>query len=253
MNIFNDYARYYDLIYRDKDYAAESSYVNDLIQQHNPGATTLLNLGCGSGRHDSYLASMGYSVTGVDISDEMLSIARVGANGNDKLEYIKGDMGILRLGKLFDAVTALFHVICYQTTNEEILAAFTTACQHLNPGGIFIFDCWYGPGVLTDQPTTRIKELENDNLKVTRIANPVLHPNNNTVDVNYHIKIQDKETEMVKEIVELHKVRYLFLPEIYLLLKLAGMVMLDAHVSFQPEIKPTLGTWNLTVVSRPET
>ena len=111
---------------------------------------------------------MGYSVTGVDISEEMLVLARLGASGNKKLEYVNGDMNTLHLGRHFDVVTALFHVICYQTTNEQILAAFKAAYQHLNQDGIFIFDCWYGPGVLTDQPTIRIKELEDENIKVTR-------------------------------------------------------------------------------------
>ena len=49
MSVFNEYARYYDLLYRDKDYVGEVEYVHRLLQAHAPGAQSLLNLGCGSG------------------------------------------------------------------------------------------------------------------------------------------------------------------------------------------------------------
>jgi SAM-dependent methyltransferase len=250
-SIFTEYASYYDLIYRDKDYAGESLYINELIRSNNPGAVSILNLGCGSGRHDLHLTGKGYLVTGVDISEEMLHMARRNSVGNQRVAYIHGDISTLRLGRRFDAVTALFHVICYQTTNDQIRSAFDTVRQHLNEDGIFIFDCWYGPGVLTDRPDLRIKELEDEDITVTRTANPVLHPASNTVDVNYHILIRGKKTGAVKEIVELHTVRYLFLPEIEMMLEAAGMSVVDAHVSMKPGALPELGTWNLTVVARP--
>ena len=76
MSVFNEYARYYDLLYRDKDYGAETDYIHNLIQKQNPGCRTILNLGCGSGRHDRCLVERGYAVTGVDLSEEMLTAAR---------------------------------------------------------------------------------------------------------------------------------------------------------------------------------
>lgn len=49
--IFNTYAAYYDLLYRDKDYVGEAAYVHDLIQHHAPGAQEVLELGSGTGGH----------------------------------------------------------------------------------------------------------------------------------------------------------------------------------------------------------
>ena len=72
---------------------------------------------------------------------------------------------------------SLFHVMCYLNSNAALLNTFKNVYQHLNEGGIFIFDCWFGPGVLTDPPVVRVKRLENTNLEITRIAEPELFPN----------------------------------------------------------------------------
>lgn len=226
MSVFSEYARYYDLLYRDKDYAGETDYIHTLIQSHSPEARTLLNMGCGSGRHDRCLAEKGYAVTGVDLSEEMLAAARSSAGENPNFEYQHGDVRSIRLEKLFDVVISLFHVMSYQQTNKDLKAAFVTACYHLKPGGTFIFDCWYGPGVLTERPAMRTKELEDEKIKLTRIAQPVMHPNENAVDVNYHIVIKDKQTCDIHEVRETHRMRYLFLPEIRQMLGESGFELL---------------------------
>jgi len=222
MSVFNEYARYYDLLYRDKDYAGETDYVHSIIQRQSPGAKTILNLGCGSGRHDRCVVDKGYTVTGVDLSKEMLASARNAVADNVALEYVLGDVRTVRLDKTFDVVISLFHVMSYQVTNDDLIAAYATAFSHLKPGGLFIFDCWYGPGVLTDRPTVRVKELEDEFVTVTRIAQPVMHPNENVVDVNYRIFLRDKASGSVREIHESHRMRYLFHPEVDLMLTSSG-------------------------------
>lgn len=222
MSVFNEYARYYDLLYRDKDYSGETDYVHNLIQRQCPGARTILSLGCGSGRHDRCLVDRGYTVTGVDISEEMLTAARNATPESTALNYVQGDARSVRLGSTFDIVISMFHVMSYQVTNHDLLAAFATAHTHLKPGGTFIFDCWYGPGVLTDPPTVRLKELEDEAVTVTRIAQPVMHPNENVVDVNYRVFLRDKASGSVREIHESHRMRYLFHPEVDLMLTMSG-------------------------------
>jgi SAM-dependent methyltransferase len=111
--------------------------------------------------------------------------------GHGQLTFSPGDIRDIRLNKSFDAVIALFHVISYQTTNEDVTAAFETAGHHLKPGGIFIFDVWYGPAVLTEHPEVRIKRMADEKTEITRLAEPVLHPNENRVDVHYHVFVTD--------------------------------------------------------------
>lgn len=223
MTVFNEYARYYDLLYRDKNYKDEVEYIHRLIQDNVPGAHTILNLGCGSGRHDRYLADLGYMVTGVDFSEEMLSSARNAAKGSAQLDYVSGDVCKVRLGKRYDVVVSLFHVMSYQVTNADLKAAFATACAHMNPEGLFIFDCWYGPGVLSDRPAVRLKELEDDIITVTRIAEPVMHPDKDVVDVNYRVFIKDKVSGNIHDLRETHRMRYMFIPEINEYLACSGL------------------------------
>ena len=102
----------------------------------------------------------------------------------------------------------------YQINNGDIQEMFQTAAKHLKQDGVFIFDFWYGPGVLTDPPVLREKRLENKELEVVRIANPLMYPNENVVDVNYSVHIKQKESGKVSELNEIHKMRYLFIPEI---------------------------------------
>lgn len=241
MTVFSEYARYYDLLYRDKDYQAEAEYVHGLIQAHVPGARTVLNLGCGSGRHDRELLKLGYSVTGVDCSEEMLSEAHSKGEG---LEYICADLCQVRLGRRFDAVLALFHVFSYQESNSDLKAAFAALQEHLAPGGIALFDCWYGPAVLTDRPTERCKELEDGQIKVLRRAVPVMHPNENLVDVCYRIEVVNKDNGDRKELEETHRMRYLFRPEVEMLLEDHSLkpIIFEEWVS---GMEPGFGSWNV--------
>ncbi|QIK36954.1 class I SAM-dependent methyltransferase [Caldichromatium japonicum] len=222
--VFDAYAAYYDLLYRDKDYAAEVDYVHALIKHYVPAGRDLLELGCGTGRHAEALARLGYRVTGVDRSDAMVAQARLRAPG---LTFVQGDLCDFRTGRTFDVVLALFHVMSYQTTNADLIAAFKTAAAHLAPGGVFIFDCWYGPGVLSDPPTTRVKRLHGDGVEVTRIAEPVHYPDANRVDVHYEVIVESQAG--IQRIREVHPMRYLFTPEVDLLLDAAGMRRLAAQ------------------------
>jgi SAM-dependent methyltransferase len=158
VDVFGNYARYYDLLYRDKDYLGETQFIQNLIQAHAPKAKSILELGCGTGIHASLLAQQNFQIYGVDISHEMLQKAsdrfsKLPAEVSSRLNFAHGDIRQLRLNHTFDVILSLFHVISYQTSNDDLMAAFKTVKQHLKPGGIFIFDIWYGPAVLSDRPS----------------------------------------------------------------------------------------------------
>jgi SAM-dependent methyltransferase len=253
MEVFGDYGKYYNLIYKDKDYASEVDYIERLIKKNSSLAKTIFNLGCGTGRHDILLAEKGFSLTGVDLSEEMLSAAmdQKGMMGydNSQIEYFPGDVRSIRLEKTFDVVISLFDVMSYQTENSDLKRAFETAAIHLEEGGIFIFDCWYGPGVLSDPPTVRVKEFENENIILTRIANPIMHPDKNLVDVHYHLFVRDKTTRKVEEIRENHAMRYLFKPEIAMLFDNVGFEMISFS-EFMRDSLPGPCTWDVCFIGR---
>lgn len=249
MNPFGAYSRYYDLLYRDKDYPGEARFVNDLLESYGSGTRSVLELGCGTGIHAALLAEQGYSVHGVDLSEEMLVQARsrrlsLPAEISARLDFSRGDLRGFRMDRKFDAVLSLFHVMSYQTTEQDLISAFSTARAHLGEGGIFIFDCWYGPAVLRDLPATRVKRLEDDRIEVTRIAEPLLQVNRNLVEVRYEILIRDKSCGRVETVHESHPMRYLFYPEIEGLFERAGMKLVFS-CEWMTGKEPGADTWGV--------
>ena len=234
MSVFGNYSRYYDLLYKDKDYSGEANYVHGLIRQYVPTAKTILNLGCGTGAHDVLLSKLGYSITGVELSEEMIAKANAKISvasepATSLIRFHQGDIRKIRLGTHFDIVISLFHVMSYQSKNVDFMATLSTAKDHLNPNGLFIFDCWYGPAVLSDRPRVRIKRLEDDAVSIVRIAEPVPYPRENLFDVSYTVFIIDKITGTVQELKETHTMRYFFSPEIEMMLSTAGFKILASE------------------------
>ena len=254
MTNFRKYANYYDLLYRDKDYVKEVTYLDNLIHKYHPTTSSIMELGCGTGGHAFLLAEKGYSLHCVDASGEMLGIAREKLGSAmpgvaERVEFSKGDIRTYNQDQKFDVVTALFHVVSYQTTNDDLISTFRAAAAHLNEGGIFIFDCWYGPAVLTERPENRIKSVEDDKLIIDRITTPELWADENIVDVNFDVTITDKSSAEQENVHELHRMRYLFSPEIAFYLQTCGF-RLEVAEEWLTGKKPDTGTWNVCYLAR---
>jgi hypothetical protein len=126
---------------------------------------------------------------------------------------------------------------------------FKTAKIHLNKNGIFIFDCWYGPAVLSQMPEKRIKKLGNDEINVQRFAIPKIHLQKNIVDVNYSIKIFEKRTGNIKNIKKTHSMRYFFMPEIELFMEISDFKIIDSHEWLSGKL-PSGDTWCVSFIVR---
>jgi SAM-dependent methyltransferase len=252
VKIFDHYAEYYDLLYSVKDYQAEAEYVCSLIEKFAPGAQSILDIGCGTGSHDFCFAERGYDVTGIDLSPAMVlrANAKKAEKGVSNVSFHQGNILELRLHREFDVVTSLFHVMNYLTNSADMRTGFYNALRHVRPDGVFIFDSWYGPAVLSDLPKTGVRRFENDRIKVTRLAEPVLYPNENAVDVNYEIIVQDKANKSdVAFIRETHPVRYFFKTEIEDLLDSLGAEILAVEEWLSGN-DSGLGTFGVCFVAR---
>jgi SAM-dependent methyltransferase len=245
MNIFEDYSNYYDLLYKDKNYNSEVDYVDILIKENHPQANTLLDLGCGTGRHNILFEEKGYKTIGVDLSYDMIKKAKE----LNKSAFIQGDIRNIKLNQQFDVIVSLFHVMSYQTSNDDIAAVFQTAKNHLNSDGLFIFDCWYGPAILNEQPVTRVKRMEDEKIYVTRLSESTLHANTNLVDVSFEVFIEDKGTKITKKLNELHHMRYLFFSEIVQYAKQVGFEII-AFEEWLTRKQPGLYSRNVVFVCK---
>lgn len=243
--IFNAYSRYYDLLYRDKDYNAETEYIASLLRKHGVVGGDILEFGSGTGRHGRLLASKGFCVFGIEQSANMVAQACQGGG----FSCVQGDIRKIGLSRQFDAIVSLFHVISYQTQNEDIQAVFSRAAQHLCPGGLFVFDVWYTPAVLVQRPLIRIKRMAADSLEVTRIAEPLIFPNENRVDVHYTIIVQDNNSGVTEQFSEIHSMRHFSMPEIDMLAAWSGFERIGAE-EFLSGKAPGEETWGVCFVLR---
>jgi SAM-dependent methyltransferase len=242
-----EYAAAYDLLYQDKDYLAEVELIERVFGLYGQRAVRrVLDLGCGTGGHAVPLAERGYQVVGVDRSPEML---RRAAERGSSARFHLGEIAGLNLGETFDAVLLMFAVLGYQVGNADVQAALATARRHLAPTGLVFADAWYGPAVLAQRPSERVKVVDTPGGQVIRVATSELDSRHNLCMVRYHLwRIQDGCVSA--ETREQHPVRYFFAPELELFLATAGfeLVRLGAFPAF--EIEPSDATWNAAFVAR---
>jgi len=235
---FNLYSDYYDLLYLDKNYKEEVDYVFSIIPNKN--GIKILELGCGSGGHAEFFCENGNLVHGVDLSNSMIEKAK--DKKIDNFYPSQGNIVNFELNVKFDLATSMFHVISYLNHNDDLLKCFKKVYNHLEMNGLFIFDYWYGPAVLSQKPETRIKNFESDNLKIKRIANSELLTEKNIVNVNFNIQVMSKLRNEKQEFNELHSMRYFSIPEIELIAAQTGFELLKTEELITKNI-PSDNTW----------
>jgi|Deesub1362A_J573_1020465.scaffolds.fasta_scaffold29454_1 SAM-dependent methyltransferase len=131
---YSDFAWTEHIIAPPEEYVEETELFSKVIKEHSKiEARTLLHLGCGAGGND-YTFKRHFKVTGVDISKDMLEIAR---KLNPEVTYLYGDMRTIRLKECFDAV-AIPDSIGHMTTVGDLRKAILMASKHLKPGGVLL-------------------------------------------------------------------------------------------------------------------
>lgn len=243
-NNFNLYSKYYDLLYRSKDYQAESNYISDCIKNYSPNAKTILEFGSGTGGHGLILQKEGYDIFGLERSNQMVEEAKLRG-----FPCEQADITNFKIDRKFDAVISLFHVISYINDNASLENVFRNASKCLNIDGLFIFDVWYTPAVYHQKPENRIIKVESQDISVIRIAKPEIHSGKNVVDVNYTILVKDKSTMSWIEIQEKHPMRHFSIPEIGLLAAFTGFELLKAE-EFLTGNQPSENTWGCCFLLR---
>jgi SAM-dependent methyltransferase len=128
-------APHYDAVTGDS--ATEAAFIRDLIERRHGQAATLLDLACGTGSITALLAGA-YRVSGLDISPGMLALAREKLPGSTRL-YL-ADMTSFRLDARFDVVLCAYQGLNHLLSLAAWESSFDRTREHLNPGGLFVFD-----------------------------------------------------------------------------------------------------------------
>src|SRR5260370_27704937 len=141
-NLYSRLARYYDVTHNEREYESEAAFVNELFLRFVGSAgARALDLFCGTGGHSIPMARLGFDVIGLDLSEDMLMLAKRKAElAALSVRFEIGDCRFLSFKSEFDVVLGLGQSLQYLLSYEEIRDAFVGVHRALKPGGLCIFD-----------------------------------------------------------------------------------------------------------------
>jgi len=243
------YADVYDALYADKDYAGECDLIEEIFARRAAGRVrSVLDLGCGTGRHASLLAQRGYDVLGVDRSPPMIERAQA---AGDAAKYAVADLRTFRTDRRFDAALMMFAVLGYQLEDADVIAALRTARTHLVDSGLLLFDCWYGPAVMHQRPSDRMKTAETPDGPVRRKARSSLDVSGRRIRIAFDV--ERGVAGAVERSRETHEVRFFFEEDIERFLSASGFGLVRMGVMPEFDRGPDESTWNVLVCARAAT
>jgi SAM-dependent methyltransferase len=254
MPVFDSqYADQYDRLYAQKDYRQECDLVEAAATRF-AGArpATILDVGCGTGQHAIELAARGYQLTGVDLSAAMLEHAQsksAGLPAAARPRWLQGNARDFDAGATYDMAIMMFAVVGYLTTNEQVLEGLRNIRRHLASGGIFACDFWFGPAVLTDRPTDRVRTMPTARGEVIRTTRTQLNIVDHTADVSFRLW-ETQGMQLLSDTSETHRMRYFFPQEFALLLSCADFELLQLSAFPSLDAQLTDATWNAFSVAR---
>ncbi|WP_078390924.1 class I SAM-dependent DNA methyltransferase [Shouchella patagoniensis] len=138
---YEHFSSYYDLLMEHVEYEEWLRYMERIFLEHNVNVDHVLDLGCGTGELLLLMDQKGWQVTGVDLSEEMLSIAQSKLQmAGVTPQLYQGDMSELPPLGLFDVITIFCDSLNYLDDEEAVKRTFASCYKQLKPGGMLLFD-----------------------------------------------------------------------------------------------------------------
>lgn len=180
------HAKYYDELYSEKPYSAEARFIDaQLVARVGQSRGGLLDVACGTGRHAHEFADLGWIVTGIDISPELLGLAR---QRDSRLELAERDMAGFDLGKRFTAITCLFDSIGYAQTNEGVVATLEGISKHLTPHGVVAVEFLHAATALLHNHPVKLRRRETkDGGRILRISETSIDAHHSIMTIDYEL------------------------------------------------------------------
>jgi SAM-dependent methyltransferase len=232
----SDFCTYYDRITSHKDYQAEintlAHYIRSAVRHPNP---KLLDVGCGTGNHAALLAEEGYDITAIDLSPDMIRVAK---SKNVNVNFECGDIAHAPPAS-FDFCYSLFNVINCLDTMENLISFFREIFARLADGGGLLLESWNPIAVIATPPETVQRTFDYENERIVRTVVPQPDFLNQRLDLKYQIDVYGTggHFEKVKSFTVVHHL-LLFTPlEIEYSLKQAGFGKIKIHTAL-PEMAP---------------
>jgi len=138
---YGRFAEVYDQLMSDMPYDQWTRFVHERQSEFKVAGKRLLDVGCGTGEWTLQIAQEGFEVTGIDLSDSMLSIASNKAqSAGMPIEFYQQDMARMEGLHSFDIITIFCDSINYLESKEQVMSTFHNLYHALNGGGLLLFD-----------------------------------------------------------------------------------------------------------------
>jgi SAM-dependent methyltransferase len=252
---FDTYARFYNLLYKDKNYKKEATYIHELISRHyskKQSVLTLLDLACGTGKHLFELSDLGYAhLSGSDIAKAMIDVARQNAQQAEKRIdfYNYSFQEAHNIPGKFDIVISMFSAVNYITSFTDQLKTFRNIYQLLEEGGIFMFDYWNGNAVVRDYSPVKVLRKQDKEAEIIRISNTEIDLIRQHATVKFNCQYFEGQ-QRIDEFEEVHHLHYYYFPEMYNLLEVAGFTILHESPFLEPDKSVDPYDWNISIVAQ---
>lgn len=251
-NTFKDYAKIFDIIYKDKQYQRECDFLERVFKRYFQGRRIrkILDIACGTGNHIISLAERGFDVAAQDISSDMLRIAkRKCRNKNLKISFMgRFPMQQFNHKNKFDAVIAMFSSIDYVLKLKEIKQTFINIRNCLRKKGLLVFDFWNKSHVEKSFTPYKRQVFRKGNEKVIRISKTSLDGEASVAKVHF-ICDYFVNKKRVARINELHRIKYYDISHMQKILKSCGFKVLGTFSFMSLDKKITDKDWNISIVA----
>jgi SAM-dependent methyltransferase len=157
-----EYSAIYDSVHEKKNYLAEAIQIANIITKTVGPDSKILDFGCGTGKHVSGLADLGFVISGYDVNSNMIDIANINFPDLDFFSDLSS------VPKSFNFIYSLFDVLSYQVTDFEVSGFLQQINSKLADGGWVLLDGWHLPGTRQDPPSNRLRFFDFNGEKFRR-------------------------------------------------------------------------------------
>lgn len=230
---YSNLAPLYDLLMKDVDYEAWADYVDEIIQEHHPDAENIMELACGTGSIALSLDELGYySVTGTDLSLQMIEVARQKAVENQQdVHFYDMDFTNITTSETFDVIYSVFDSINYLHSSNEILKMLSECRKILAPDGLLIFDFSTPTNSLQSVDYLNNEEAQKENLRFFRTSSydhqSKIHTNIFEIE-----RLSDDKKQVIEQFKEVHQQKNYTLQEMLTILKQTPYHLLATYGDF---------------------
>lgn len=223
----------YDELMNEAPYDEWVAFLEKQKSKYHPHAKKMLDLACGTGEISLRLVEKGYDITGIDLSEEMLTVANQKAsNKGHHIPFIMQDMAELEGLHDFDVVVIFCDSLNYLEKSEDVLATFQSVHRTLDENGLFLFDV-HSPYKIENIYSNHTFSYNGDDISYIWNSFPGDQPLSIEHDLSFFV--YDEETQKYDRYDELHKQRTFELDQYKSWLLESGFEVLSVIGDFQDE------------------